>query len=184
MIDMVPACESLIDVLAGVTDDRLDDATPCTDYTVGDLIDHLDQVVRGATALALGRPEEAGAAEPSRANLGPGWQAEMAADLRALGAAWQDPAAWQGSHDPGGLELPNEVWAKIALTEVVVHGWDIAVATGRPLDVPEPTLRACFDHVAEFVPKAPLPELWGPAMDVPDDAPLIDRIVAITGRKP
>lgn len=184
MIDLMPACRSLIDILAGVTDDQLDDPTPCAEYSVGDLVDHVGQVTRGATALALKRLDEADAAEPSRANLGDGWRDDVAEDLRALGAAWRDPAVWRGSTDAGGLELPNEVWGKIVLTEVVVHGWDLARAAGRPLGMPEEALRACLDHVASFVPNAPVPALWGPAVEVPEDAPLIDRIVAITGRKP
>jgi hypothetical protein len=38
--------------------------------------------------------------------------------------------------------------------------------------------------VADFVPKAPFPDLWGPPVDVAPDAPMIERIVAITGRTP
>jgi uncharacterized protein (TIGR03086 family) len=82
------------------------------------------------------------------------------------------------------VELPNEQWAKITLTELVVHGWDLAKATGQPFDLAEPTLGACYEHVAEFVPNAPVPGLWGPPVQVPGDAPLLDRLVAITGRTP
>jgi len=81
-------------------------------------------------------------------------------------------------------ELSNELWGRITLTELVVHGWDIAVATGQPFDLPGETLRACLEHVAEFVPNAPVPGLWGPAVGVPVDATLLDRIVAATGRTP
>jgi hypothetical protein len=51
------------------------------------------------------------------------------------------------------------MWGKITLTELVVHGWDIATATGQPFDLPEHTLQACFQHVATFVPNAPVPGL-------------------------
>ena len=112
-----------------------------------------------------------------------GWEG-VTVHVRALGEAWDNPAAWQGSSDAGGLGLPNELWGKIALTEMVVHGWDIARATRQPFDLPEDTLRACLDHVAVFVPNAPLPELWGTTVEVPEGAPLLDRIAAITGRTP
>ncbi|WP_280274420.1 TIGR03086 family metal-binding protein [Nocardia wallacei] len=108
----------------------------------------------------------------------------VAAQVRALGMAWDNPAAWVGTTVAGGLELPNELWGKIAFTEMVVHGWDLAAALGRPFRLPEPTLRACLDHVTAFVPAAPVPALWGVAVDLPTDAPLIDRIVAVTGRNP
>ncbi|MEV5569564.1 hypothetical protein AB0L06_05915 [Spirillospora sp. NPDC052269] len=38
--------------------------------------------------------------------------------------------------------------------------------------------------MGEFIPRAPLPALWRPPVDVPEDAPLIDRIVGVTGRNP
>ncbi|TCK19877.1 TIGR03086 family metal-binding protein [Pseudonocardia endophytica] len=167
MIDLAPACTVTASLVADVPADRLDDPTPCTDLAVRDLIAHLDQVARGADT-----------ADP----LGPGWRTDVPERLDALAAEWADPAAWEGV---GALDLPNAVWGRIVLTEMVVHGWDLARAIGRQFDLSdEPTLRACLDHVAEFVPDAPVPQLWGPPAVVDEGAPLIDRIVAITGRTP
>lgn len=185
MIDLKPACHRLIEVLAGVTDDQLTSSSPCAEYTVGDLIDHVDQVSRSATALARRAAELPGTGTgPDAAHLDAGWRDSVARHLRELGQAWDDPAAWQGTANVPGLDLSNEMWGKITLTEVVVHGWDIARATGQPFDLPEHTLQACLDHVAEFVPNAPVPALWGPPVDVAPDATLLNRIVAITGRVP
>ncbi len=186
MIDLNPACQRVIDVLAGVTDVQLTRSSPCTEYTLGDLIDHVDQVSRLFTALPLQDTDDlvSVATSPDAAHLDPGWRDSVAQDVRALGKAWDDPAAWRGSGNVPGSDLSDEMWGKITLTELVVHGWDIGKATGQPFDLPEPTLRACLDHVAEFVPKAPVPALWGPPVDVASDATLIDQIVAITGRHP
>ena len=185
MIDLKPACDRMIEMLGGVTDDQLAGPTPCSEYTVGDLIDHVDLVARGATALARQDGEGLQAtAGPEAVHLDPDWTGRVSGQLRALGAAWDDPAAWQGTANVPGSDLSNETWAKITLTELVVHGWDLARATGQPFDLPDPTLRACLDHVAEFVPNAPVPALWGPPVTVAPDAPLLDRIVAITGRTP
>jgi hypothetical protein len=52
VIDLKPACHRMIEVLAGVAGDQLTSSSPCAEYTVGDLIDHVDQVSRGAIALA------------------------------------------------------------------------------------------------------------------------------------
>lgn len=71
-----------------------------------------------------------------------------------------------------------------ALTELVVHGWDLATATGQPFDLPAHTLEACFEQVAALVPNAPLPDLWGPPVEIRPDAALLVRIVAATGRAP
>lgn len=170
MIDLKPACRQMIGLLAGVRDDQLDSPTPCADYTVGALIAHIDEVAQGFAAVA-------GSAVRTDPDT-------KAGHVQALGEAWDDPAAWEGSTDAGSVELSNELWGKIALTEMVVHGWDLAQATAQPFEPAEDTLRACFEHVREFVPNAPLPELWGKAVDTPPDAPLLDQIVAITGRCP
>ncbi len=186
MIDLKPACQGLIRVLGGVGDDQLDAPTVCDDYSVGDLVDHVDLVARGSTALTRRDTEAMAAAAiaPTAAHLGPDWRDRVSEDLQVLGRAWDDPEAWRGAGDVPGSDLSNETWAKIALTEVVVHGWDLARATGQAFELPEPTLQACLDHVAEFVPNAPVPSIWGPPVEVAVDAPLLDRIVAITGRTP
>ena len=186
MIDLQPACQGMVEVVQGTTDDQLALATPCDEYTVGDLVDHVDLVTRGA--LALARRDEAELARtadgPRPTHREPDWRSVLADQLAALGAAWADPVAWQGGGGVPGSDLSNETWGKITLTELVVHGWDLARATGQPFDLPVPTLRACLDHVAVFVPNAPVPTLWRPPVVVAPDAPLLDRIVAITGRRP
>lgn len=188
MIDLKPACRQMIDVLAGVSDEHLTNPTPCAEYTVRDLIDHVDEASRAFTAIARevsveGRHTEP-TTEPATASLSDGWRESVAKNVRALGDAWDVPAAWAGRTDAAGVELSNELWGKIALTEMVVHGWDIAKATDQPFNLPHETLQACFDHVSEFVPNAPIESLWGPAIEVPADAPLLDRVVAVTGRHP
>ncbi|MCX2955322.1 TIGR03086 family metal-binding protein [Lentzea sp. NEAU-D7] len=182
MIDLKPACHRMVEVLQRVTDDQLTSSSPCAEYTVADLIDHVDLVSRGSAALA--RRDSGELPDTGGADSSPGWRDGVARHVLALGEAWDEPAAWQGRTDVAGLELSNEVWGKIALTELVVHGWDIAKATGQPFDLPEHTVRACFDHVTEFVPVAPVPALWGPPVAVGPDATLLDQIVAITGRVP
>lgn len=179
MIDLKPACHGMIGALAGVGDDQLTWSSPCTEYTVGDLVDHVDQVSLGAAALARHAAELPG---PGAVHLEPGWRDRVAPHVREVGEAWDDPAAWEGSGNVPGSDLSNEMWGKITLTELVVHGWDIAKATGQLFNLPEHTLQACLDHVAKFVPNAPVPALWGPPVDVAPDAPLLIRILAITGR--
>jgi uncharacterized protein (TIGR03086 family) len=186
VIDLNPASQLMIEVLAGVNGDLLSGPSPCAEYTVGDLIDHVDQVCRGSAALARQDVEALGGtnAAPDGAHLGPDWRDRVAEHLRAVGKAWENPSAWEGSGNVPGSDLSNEVWGTITLTELVVHGWDSAMATGQSFALPEPTLHACLDHVSKFVPNAPIPGPWGPPVDVGPDATLLDQVVAITGRTP
>ncbi|MEV6557205.1 TIGR03086 family metal-binding protein [Nocardia sp. NPDC051756] len=178
MIDLKPACDTMIDLLLGTSADQLDRPTPCSEYTVALLIDHIGGVAQRFTAFArkdTGDIPREIAAHPK----------VVAERVRTLGLAWDDPSAWQGTTAlSADLEQSNELWGRIALTEMVVHAWDLAQATDRPFTLSTPTLHACLDHVVAFIPNAPIPELWSSAVETSDDAALIDRIVAVTGRNP
>jgi uncharacterized protein (TIGR03086 family) len=68
-----------------------------------------------------------------------------------------------------------------ALDEIVVHGWELAVATGQDYPSDEAAVRACAEFLAG-VPRAE--ELFGPVVEVPAGAPALDRLVGLTGRDP
>src|SRR5438552_5828898 len=171
MIDLTPSAARMTRLLGAITDDQLDRPTPCPDARLGDLVDHVGSLTIAFTAKAgddssrSGPPPKADAA-----NLEAGWRERIARDLRSLAKAWQDPSAWDGMTTAGGIELPSEVAGLIALDELVVHGWDIAVASGQPYQ--SPTLEefeACISAVRSF--EAPRDgNLFGPIVPVPDSA--------------
>ena len=100
-----------------------------------------------------------------------------------LGDAWRDPLAWEGSTFAGGFEMPGEVVGLVALDELVVHGWDIAVATGQSYDPPALEIEAAMAFVTSF--EAPRDgRLFGPIVPFLDDATALDRLLGLTGRDP
>jgi len=169
-------------LVAGVPDDALERPTPCADYTVGDLIDHVAEGARAFTAAAVKRPL-APPAEPSAANLGPDWRQRTVADVRALGAAWQDPDAWTGTTGAGGVEMPGDVAGLVGLDEMLVHGWDLARATGQPGGYDGPGLDEVLATVNHFRASG-IPGLFGDEVPVPADAPMLDRVLGASGRDP
>lgn len=178
MIDLQPACRSLSELVVSITDEQPGNSTPCTEYSVRDLLEHVDESARGFA-------EAAGAEVTGTAlDLDGEWREVLGRRLLVLGKAWDDPAVWAGAAELGGLKLPNETWGRIVLTEVVVHGWDLSKATGLPYELPDETVQACYEHVAGFLEQPPVPELWGAPIEVPAEAPLMDRLVGITGRQP
>ncbi|WP_207837291.1 TIGR03086 family metal-binding protein [Williamsia soli] len=180
MIDFRAASDALADLIEQLDDDDLARATPCESYTVSDLLMHIDEGATGFTAAACGEiSSPAVTAVNDDASRG-----KLADHVRDLAKAWAEPRAWDGDSDLAGLELPNETWGKIAMTEVIVHGWDLAVATHRGFVPPESVVLACHDHVQGFLTEAPLPELWGEPVPVDATLSLLDRTVAIAGRDP
>lgn len=81
--------------------------------------------------------------------------------------------------------MPAPVMAVVALDELVVHGWDLAVATGQEYRSDDDSVRRCLAF-AESVGDDPEARagLYGPVVPVPADAPLLDRLLGATGRDP
>jgi uncharacterized protein (TIGR03086 family) len=184
MIDLTPSAERMIELLEGVPDDRLGASTPCPDLSVGDLIDHVGSLSvaftakTGSSGAGTGPPPA-----PSAANLGPDWRQRIPADVRALAAVWKEPGAWEGMTTAGGIELPRQVAGLIALDELIVHGWDLAVATGQSFDARDDDVEAAISAVKSF--EAPRDgRLFGPTVDIPTSGSPLDRLLGLTGRNP
>jgi uncharacterized protein (TIGR03086 family) len=185
VIDLGPAARRVVAVLAGIEDSQLTSPTPCPDSTVGDLIDHVGTMAAAFAAKAdkTQDPTTGPPPSPNAANLEPGWRDRIARDLDALAVAWRRPEAWVGVTTAGGLELSSEVAGVVALDELVVHGWDLAVATGQPYSATAEEIAAATDLVLHF----PAPRdgsLFGPVVPVADDAPALDRLMGLAGRDP
>jgi uncharacterized protein (TIGR03086 family) len=188
-LDLAPAARRMAALVGGVSDGQLGGVTPCPAYTLGDLLDHVGGLAIAFTAAARKADLPGGSQGPSgdASRLEEGWRDRVTRDLDALAAAWADPGAWTGTAEAGGVEMPAEVAALVALDELVLHGWDVARASGQPYEVDPASLEAVHGFVAQF--SGPGQEesragLFGPVVPVPDDAPLLDRVLGMAGRDP
>src|SRR5437588_470108 len=102
-----------------------------------------------------------------------------------------EPAARRLAELIGGvpdelLDAPTPCPA-YTLGDLVEHGWDVARATGHAYDCDTPSLEAVHAFVSQFSEpgqEAARAGLFGPVVEVPDDAPLLDRVIGLTGRDP
>ncbi|MBB2993303.1 uncharacterized protein (TIGR03086 family) [Mycolicibacterium iranicum] len=185
MIDMTEACARTAELIALVRDDQLAAATPCGDMTLDAVLAHIGGLSLAFEAAAKKEFGELTDAPPEMGGgVHDGWRVSYPQYLARLADAWRDPAAWEGMSRAGGVDFPADVGGMIALTEVVVHGWDVAVAAGLPYEVDGTTLAAVGDHVAAFSAGEPIEGLFGAPVPVSDDAPLLSRTIALTGRDP
>ena len=168
MLDLTPATGMLAQVVADIGDDQLGAPTPCRGSSVADLLDHVDGLCLAFTAAAA---KDAGGRGPSAdgAQLAANWRTRIPGQLAQLAGAWQDDAAWSGMTIAGGLDMPGEVAGSVAINEVVVHGWDIAVATGHDYACDGGLIQAAFTFVQSAVAQNPdgTPGLFGPPVEVP-----------------
>ncbi len=185
--ELTPATAALSLIVAKIGDDQLGAPTPCRGATVADLLDHVGGLCLAFTGAAAKDPEagrQTASADGSR--LGPDWRTRIPERLDGLAAAWQADDAWAGLTRAGGIDMPGEVAGRVAANEVVVHGWDIATATGHGYSCQPGVLQAAYEFVQQVVAQYPdgSEGLFGPPVSVPDDAPLLDRLVGLTGRDP
>ena len=187
LLDLRPAADRLAATVRGVRDDQLAAPTPCPEYTVGDLLDHIGGLAKAftwaATKESLAMPDQT--ASGDAAQLGADWRQRIPADVEALGAAWTDPAAWTGMTKAGPIEMPGEIGGLVALDEIVIHGWDLAAATGQPFTADDAELEAVQQFAAMFCgpgTEEQRGDAFGVELTVPADAPLLDRVLGMLGR--
>jgi uncharacterized protein (TIGR03086 family) len=188
MVDLTPAARRLSELVRHIDDGQLDAPTP-SDIRVADMLDHVGGL---ALAFAAAAAKDLGSVTatppaPDGDRLGIAWHTEIPGALTALAQAWTDPAAWEGMTQVGGVTLPGEIAGQVALDEVVLHAWDLARGTGQPYQQDPATLEACLAAMTAMYPPDNLDTrkgIFGPPIPVVDDAPLVDRVVAYSGRDP
>ncbi|MBG0856284.1 TIGR03086 family protein [Streptomyces spinoverrucosus] len=185
--DFGPQTRIVARLAAGVTDEQFADPTPCPGMAVRNLLGHLVGLTvafRDAGRKALG-PTTDTDPNASAPDIGPGWREELPKVLDELADVWRDPAAWTGMTRAGGVDLPGAVAGAVAINELVIHAWDLARATGQPYDPDPAALRASYDFLLAAADE-PVRDgtLFGPVVTVPEDAPLLDRAVGLSGRDP
>jgi uncharacterized protein (TIGR03086 family) len=186
--DLGPLAAQVADVVRGITDDQLDGPTPCPEMSVATLLDHLAGLSLAFTAAARHEQVPGGDQPPTSdgSRLDPDFRTTIPAALEELAAAWREPAAWTGMAQAGGVDMPGEVAGLVALDEVLVHGWDLAVATGQPYDPPADAIEGALGFVGPTAEASPegTPGLFGPVVEVAPSAPALHRLLGATGRDP
>lgn len=185
-LDLGPQARIVARLAAGVPDARLADPTPCPEYAVSGILGHLTGLAiafRDAARKDLG-PTTDTAPDAAATSLPAGWREELPRVLGELAEAWSDPAAWTGMTRAGGLDLPGDIAGAVVVDELVIHGWDLARATGQEYAPDQAALRASHAFLLAALEDEGRDEIFGAVVPVPDDAPLLDRAIGLSGRDP
>ncbi|MDQ1456524.1 MAG: hypothetical protein QOH28_2144 [Actinomycetota bacterium] len=195
------ATETATEVIGNVRADQLANPTPCTEYDVRQLLRHLVGVLprvvamgRGDDPMRVTAPDIDGLPDD---DVMPAWLAAVA----EAKAAWADGSALERTivlpwaTDTGAVALLGYV------SEVTVHTWDVAHATGQTPAWNAQAVENAYALIRNWLPgegraeifaevrkkmgpAAAAPDAFAEVVPVPDDAPLIDRLVAWNGRRP
>jgi uncharacterized protein (TIGR03086 family) len=171
---MREAARNAVTVVEGIKPDRLDDPTPCDDWNMRTLLEHLvTWAGYGSELAARKKPFD-----------GTPCQADFAEQMERTAAAWGEAGALEGTSYMATMEMPASVVAKLYLTELVVHGWDLARATGQELIVSEELAAATLEAVTMTAEQGRAYGILGPEVTVPASASVLDRALAVSGRDP
>jgi uncharacterized protein (TIGR03086 family) len=183
------AAELAASAVAAIGPDRWSAATPCADYDLRTLVDHLawgallSRSAAGRTPLD--RDWSDPAPPPFLAGLAPEqWAPAIGRELRAAADAWADPGAWDGDTVMGTTPMPASVVGPMMLAEFAVHGWDVARSVGAPYGVPDDLGRVVLTAVEGMAQMGRDGGWYGPEVPVPADAPAFDRALGLAGRDP
>jgi len=168
-----PVADKWTAVYARIDDSDWDTTTPCSEWTVRDLVEHnLDwQATGGALLGAATKP-------------GDDWETIRA----AYDAHLSDPSNLEGTVDDFG-GIPKQELAGFMIGDLLIHSWDLARSIGADETLPPAAVEATMaglHHVpAELLRgRNPLGQpMMGPAVDISDDAAVQDRMLAYTGRR-
>ncbi|MFS8099240.1 TIGR03086 family protein [Lentzea alba] len=170
------ARDHALPVIANIGDDDLTKPTPCADYDVRALLDHLLHVVVEFQKLAAKQD-----ADFSHTPVYPDWRTRYPAEMAALVEAWGRPGADEGI--AGQMNLPATVVGSMALLDLTVHVWDLAQATGQRYTTDPEVVSTLEALVEQMGPTAREMGVFGAAVDVATSDAL-EALLAKTGRDP
>jgi uncharacterized protein (TIGR03086 family) len=160
-------------VLRGVDEGQLGNPTPCTEFSVEQLVDHLLRSMSGLGQMA--------GAEVAHATSGD-------VEARVAFAAEQALQAWRrrgldGAVSVGAGEMPASLAAGILSIEFLVHAWDFAVATGQKVHASDELTAYVLELAQQVIsPQGRAGGAFAEALEVGPDAQVLDRLMAFTGR--
>ena len=169
-------------VLRGVKSEQFGAPTPCHEWDVRTLTNHLLQV--GSALNLAGHRQPVPGDLWGRDLIGDDWVGQFDRDADDAVAAWADPAAWDGSLDLGGAEMPAPMIATMLASDLVIHGWDLARATGQDYRCDEAAAEMTYQFVADTGEQGQQMGIFAAPLPTPDEASALDRALALSGRDP
>jgi len=163
-------------VLADVTDDVLCRPTPCSEWTLGDLLAHMEDALDAFIEAAAG-VVDLGSTTPSGSRV-----TDLQSKACTLLGAWSRAAP--GDVRVGGRDLASRLLVATAALEITVHGWDVGQATGRGARIPEGLARDLLGVAGLVVAPADRGVRFGTPGTVGPDAAYDARLLAFLGRDP
>lgn len=177
-------CTVSRELVQGIGDGQWSAPTPNRDWDVRALVVHLTEEHLWVPPLMAGRRiAEIGSVGDDVPGADPVGSHEAAA--AAAQAAIEEPGVLRRTVHLSFGDTDGAFYALQRTADLLIHGWDLAVATGQPLELDDELVRAAWEvTVPHLTPELRAAGVFGPAVDVPDDADTFTRLLGLTGRDP
>jgi uncharacterized protein (TIGR03086 family) len=167
-------------IVSGVKTDQLSNSTPCSEFDVRLLLNHMIGGLEMLSTAASGGEGKM----PEGDQFGPNPGEDYAARRAKLLDAVRSEGALDGTWKMPFGELPAQMMASIAFVEHVTHGWDLAKATGQDATIPDQLVSESLEVVTPMDAMWRMPGVCGPKVEVREDASPTDRFAGFMGRQP
>lgn len=167
-------------LIANLTPDDRERATPCTEWTVHDLLEHM---CAGGHMIACGLERQTTPAEtPDYLADGPasGWAATIVHMREAA-----TPDSLSETHKMPFGDVPGEIALSVIVADHATHAWDLARATDQRLDMDDALAEWSLAVWQSVIPaEGRTGDGFAPAVAVSGSASSVDQLVGYTGRQP
>lgn len=166
-------------IVAGIAPEQLHDPTPCEDFDVAALLNHViggnfwvAPLVGGKTIAEVGDALDRDYA-PS----------EYRASADDADAAFSSEGAMERPVAVSYGPVPGEVYAGHRFIDVLIHGWDLAKATGQDTTLDPELVEACWTVIRPQMELLEASGMFGTKVSVADDADSQTKLLAALGRR-
>ena len=182
--EMTDAADAAARTVAKVDPSQFPGPTPCAHWDVRTLLNHLIVwTSHSLEARAHGQSVGQDLIDRDFAD-DPDFAAAYRVQLDRALAAWADQAAWDRSLDVMGTATPAADVAALNIAEMVLHGWDLAAATGQAYTVGEPAAAAAMRAAEANAELFRQYQGFADPVEAPPSASVLDRLLALSGRDP
>jgi len=185
-MDMVNALEEALNnlepVISGVKSDHLGGSTPCPDWDVKTVVNH---IIGGEMMFAMALDGQSIETEDGPDfTMGDIVTSYNDAKKQVLDA-WREPGSMDKTLNLPFGAIPAHGALGVNLTETIVHGWDLAQGTGQTLKINDEVAAALLQGLKMSGQLDPLRgTIVGQPVSIPEDAPASKQLIAFYGRQP
>jgi uncharacterized protein (TIGR03086 family) len=169
-------------LLRGVRRDQWDEPTPCPEFSVRDLVAHMNSWIQVFASTANGTNFDG---DPAAYQPGDDEPGEFAINAEHAVTGWRRLGTDRAVPMSGG-ELPGAMVLNMMLMEYLTHGWDLARATDQPQPFNDVEATEALTRARTTLPEEYRghDKAFGHIVPVPDDAPALDQFIGFMGRRP